>query len=40
MAITIQSIKVEGVKYMQLVQLEISHAANEYARARLVLIIN
>lgn len=40
MAITIQSIKVEGVKYMQLVQLEISHAVNEYARARLVLIIN
>ena len=40
MAITIQSIKVEGVEYMQLVQLEISHAVNEYGRARLVLIID
>ena len=40
MAITIQSIKVEGIQYMQLVQLEISHAVNEYGRARLVLIID
>lgn len=40
MAITPQMIKVDGIKYMQLVQLEISHAANEYGRARLVLIID
>lgn len=40
MAITPQMIKIEGIKYMQLVQLEISHAANEYGRARLVLIVD
>lgn len=40
MAITIQSIKVKDVKYKQLVQMEIHHTVNEYARARLVLIVN
>ena len=40
MAITIQSIKVTDVKYKQLVQMEIHHTVNEYARARLVLIVN
>lgn len=41
MSITLQSLKVEGVddlKDMPILQLEINHAANEYARARLTLI--
>ena len=41
MAITLQTIKVEGVddiKDMPILQLEINHEANEYARARLLLI--
>ena len=38
MAITLQMLKIAGVDYMQILQVEIHHAANEYARARLVLI--
>ena len=41
MAITLQTLKVEGVndiKDMPILQVEINHEANEYARARLMLI--
>jgi len=40
MAITLQTIKVEGIEDLQILQLEINHTANEYAGARLVLIAN
>ncbi|MBR5913084.1 MAG: hypothetical protein IKZ58_01795 [Selenomonadaceae bacterium] len=38
-AISIRDIKIEGVEFQQLMQLEINHAVNEYANARLTLIM-
>lgn len=40
MAITLQTIKVEGIEDVQILQLEINHAANEYASARLVVVVD
>ena len=37
--IALQDIKIEGLKYLQLVSVEITHEVNEYARAKLTLIV-
>lgn len=39
-AIAIQDIKIEGVEYLQFVNLEIHHAANSYASAKLIFIVD
>lgn len=38
-SISIRDIKIEGVEFQQLMQLEINHAVNEYAQAHLTLIM-
>lgn len=37
--IALQDIKIEGLKYLQLVSVEITHEVNEYARAKLTMIV-
>ena len=39
LAITIGAIKIEGIEYIELMQLEINHEANEHAQARLRLMM-
>jgi len=39
-AVGMHDIKIEGVEFLKLLQLEISHSANEYARARLSLMVD
>jgi len=39
-AIAIQDIKIEGVEYLHFVNLEIHHAANSYASAKLIFIVD
>ena len=38
-AITFQNVKLEGVEFLEVVQISIEHEANEYARAHLTLIV-
>ncbi len=37
--IALQDIKIEGVEYLQLISVEINHEVNEYARAKLIFIV-
>ena len=39
-AILFQSVKVEGVEFLQLLQVEITHAVDEYARAKILMFVD
>ena len=39
-AVSLRDIKIEGVEFLQILQLEINHVANEYAHARLTLMVD
>ena len=39
-AVSLRDIKIEGVEFLQILQLEINHVANDYAHARLTLMVD